>query len=412
MKLKQIITMLIGFMLAFSVVYAQGSPLPINGRVIGEDISNLPVQITNTRSSESIIYYTTGSGEYLVGVSEFKNTIPRILGGDVFRVIILSCASNPKCTQEITYTGQDELFLLFDLTDEDTGGEPEPVCGNGIIESSEQCDDNNNVNGDGCSSTCIIEEPEEVCGDGIIQSPEECDDGNTVNGDGCNSVCVTEVEPEPEPEVEIENKVRPQDGNEIAVSTAYFGQTIDIRLDDSKLSYLIDGTTNFNGDTYDIKEEIYSNLVCLTSIDDKDFGLKPYCLIEEYAIEYRFIFDDYINLNEITEDDPLNVRIAGRDLKIIKASADEITVRYGRKLTLLQGRSDTTDGDTIKVTAVMENQVSVEVNKVIESIYLGDNKVINGIDVLVDNILYQGYSGGVKQATLIIGDKVQDTYRN
>src|SRR3989339_523895 len=30
-------------------------------------------------------------------------------------------------------------------------------CGNGIKESSEQCDDNNLVNGDGCSSICIIE---------------------------------------------------------------------------------------------------------------------------------------------------------------------------------------------------------------------------------------------------------------
>ena len=32
-----------------------------------------------------------------------------------------------------------------------------PVCGNGIIESGEQCDDGNLVDGDGCSSTCQIE---------------------------------------------------------------------------------------------------------------------------------------------------------------------------------------------------------------------------------------------------------------
>src|SRR5262249_4989754 len=32
-----------------------------------------------------------------------------------------------------------------------------PVCGNGIVEPGEQCDDNNTVNGDGCSSTCQFE---------------------------------------------------------------------------------------------------------------------------------------------------------------------------------------------------------------------------------------------------------------
>jgi cysteine-rich repeat protein len=31
------------------------------------------------------------------------------------------------------------------------------VCGNGIINLSEQCDDGNTVSGDGCSATCTIE---------------------------------------------------------------------------------------------------------------------------------------------------------------------------------------------------------------------------------------------------------------
>jgi cysteine-rich repeat protein len=31
------------------------------------------------------------------------------------------------------------------------------VCGNGIIEQLEQCDDHNTKNGDGCSSTCLVE---------------------------------------------------------------------------------------------------------------------------------------------------------------------------------------------------------------------------------------------------------------
>ncbi|MFH1503610.1 MAG: DUF4215 domain-containing protein [Candidatus Diapherotrites archaeon] len=71
---------------------------------------------------------------------------------------------------------------------------PAPVCGNNILEESEQCDDGNSVNGDGCSSTCQLEQnpPEPYCGDGIKQECEECDDGNNVNGDGCSNICKTE----------------------------------------------------------------------------------------------------------------------------------------------------------------------------------------------------------------------------
>ncbi len=31
-----------------------------------------------------------------------------------------------------------------------------------------------------------------VCGDGVIDDAEECDDGNTISGDGCSSSCVHE----------------------------------------------------------------------------------------------------------------------------------------------------------------------------------------------------------------------------
>ncbi len=64
------------------------------------------------------------------------------------------------------------------------------VCGNGIAEPSEECDDHNTVSGDGCSATCKLE----ICGDGIVQASrgEQCDDGNTTNGDGCGGNCQVE----------------------------------------------------------------------------------------------------------------------------------------------------------------------------------------------------------------------------
>ena len=75
---------------------------------------------------------------------------------------------------------------------------PAPVCGDGNLDSGEECDDSNNVDGDGCSATCKIETPPApVCGDGNLDSGEECDDGNNISGDGCSATCKNEGGPAP-----------------------------------------------------------------------------------------------------------------------------------------------------------------------------------------------------------------------
>ena len=74
------------------------------------------------------------------------------------------------------------------------GGACRVVCGNGVVNSNEQCDDGNQVSGDGCTS-CVAD----YCGDGDInldttlQSMDECDDGNNVNSDGCSAQCLQET---------------------------------------------------------------------------------------------------------------------------------------------------------------------------------------------------------------------------
>jgi len=65
---------------------------------------------------------------------------------------------------------------------------PAPVCGDGIVQDGEQCDDGNNVACDGCSPNC----GEETCGDGVVCFPEECEPGNVCEDDGtvCNDDCI------------------------------------------------------------------------------------------------------------------------------------------------------------------------------------------------------------------------------
>ncbi|TMQ14562.1 MAG: TonB family protein [Deltaproteobacteria bacterium] len=38
-----------------------------------------------------------------------------------------------------------------------------------------------------------------VCGNGVLETGEQCDDGNAADGDGCSSSCRTEAKPPPEP---------------------------------------------------------------------------------------------------------------------------------------------------------------------------------------------------------------------
>jgi cysteine-rich repeat protein len=75
-----------------------------------------------------------------------------------------------------------------DNNDDCVAGCKDATCGDGFFWSGvEQCDDKNTANGDGCSSTCVIEPP--VCGNGRIEAGETCDDSNTLDGDACPSNC-------------------------------------------------------------------------------------------------------------------------------------------------------------------------------------------------------------------------------
>ncbi|OGL68091.1 hypothetical protein A3D58_00785 [Candidatus Uhrbacteria bacterium RIFCSPHIGHO2_02_FULL_46_47] len=83
---------------------------------------------------------------------------------------------------------------------------PQPKCGNGIIETGEECDEASkdcgghpvrqpcaigNV-GDGCSADCLHEGSPRTCGNGKLDKGEDCDDGNAASGDSCSSACLNE----------------------------------------------------------------------------------------------------------------------------------------------------------------------------------------------------------------------------
>lgn len=65
------------------------------------------------------------------------------------------------------------------------------VCPDGAVDPTEECDDDNLENGDGCTDQCMITP---ICGDGLVNVEGEiCDDGNIDDGDGCDSACSFEL---------------------------------------------------------------------------------------------------------------------------------------------------------------------------------------------------------------------------
>ena len=62
-------------------------------------------------------------------------------------------------------------------------------CGDGIVRFGvEACDDGNASTTDCCDNSCNYTPP--VCGNGCLTPGESCDDGNMANGDACPSTCV------------------------------------------------------------------------------------------------------------------------------------------------------------------------------------------------------------------------------
>lgn len=82
--------------------------------------------------------------------------------------------------------GSTGIVCCFALAISSFGCDAEYMCGDGVVDPDEACDDGNAIDGDACSSACQVEP---ACGDGTLDAEEACDDGNLTNGDGCSATC-------------------------------------------------------------------------------------------------------------------------------------------------------------------------------------------------------------------------------
>jgi cysteine-rich repeat protein len=155
-----------------SIVSTAPAPIPLNAwthisasNAFGEarlHINGVRVQTTSVTNSGFIWTGGYRIGAHANGVGGFDGYI----GGLVVHDVQLS---------------DNDITLIYDFERTEY-----TVCGDGITEPGEDCDDGNTSNGDGCSSTCDFEIN---CGDGIKWPGEACDDGDSLNCGSCNADC-------------------------------------------------------------------------------------------------------------------------------------------------------------------------------------------------------------------------------
>ncbi len=351
-----------------ALVQAQAPPVPapvkITLSVNGQNADYADTKVTNKRTGEVLTKADVGSlaiqdGIGLVDLSEFKqgyafpSTFP-VYSGDPLEIV--ACNIHTDCTQTIIVS-DTPLTVSFSITTGDVY-----VCPDGSLVSD------------------------------ISLCPEE------------------EEEPEPEPVVEPETKVSSNADETLVSVEVNYGQEIDIEVVNNKLAKLIDSVIDFDGDEYDVSEKVYFEGIIQTSLDDEDFGLAPYLVVEEGAIEYRYVFDDEITLEDISEDEELEIVFLGKEIRIIKASESEVTIRTGDYEFLAENESIVVDGKVIEIKTIGENSVLVDVAGTQQIVNLDSSKEINRIHITIEDILYKDY--GESYVELIIGTsadkKVQD----
>lgn len=166
--MKNIVIILVMLMLA-SFISAFPTPLPINGRLTGDNAGAQLIEVTNLNTGDIQTFTTTSSGEYLVDWINSPNYYSR---GDVFQVKVIACAlvSN-DCIKTITYQGnENRLTVNFDLNTLITCPSYAPCppcnCGGG---------------GSGVIIRCTQEEAEKM-----VKCPEDClDPGILIQKEDC-----------------------------------------------------------------------------------------------------------------------------------------------------------------------------------------------------------------------------------
>ncbi len=160
----------------------------VAGLIISPNPVNFSDTVTNNSSQISIFVTKNQNGDsptigvlVITGPNTDEFVIDQGCTGQVVE-------NNQPCQIDITFTptefGERSATLVINS---DSDNNPHQVslrgkgigCGDGVCQEIE----NNNT----CRDDCPVQ-----CGNGVVETDEECDDGDPTSGDGCSSTCTRE----------------------------------------------------------------------------------------------------------------------------------------------------------------------------------------------------------------------------
>lgn len=218
---------------------------------------------------------------------------------------------------------------------------------------------------------------------GQTKSFKVFEDGNLGGHEVSFEASEAPPEPEPEPEPTEVTKVTSNEDKSVALIEAYYGDCIEATILDNKLSKLIDEEIDFEGDDYNVHEEIIVKACLKTSLDDEDYGLTPYLVIPEEGITYKYVFDDAIPKVEVNIDDPLEITVLGDEIEIVDIDDNSMTILYGEEIDVKEG--ETVKGVTVNI--IHDDYVSVTVGGESAKIYEGEVEDVGGLEIQVIDVL-------------------------
>ena len=162
------------------------------GVVVSRYHDNLNFNLDNIYWDTESSGFNNACGDGLFGDSNHSAC------SDIFGRITEEMTSVPRPAD--TYVGWD-FVNIWDQVDGDYPfhigtNEPADSDGDGIFDNLDNCPNVSNPgqedsDGDGIGDACDLQ----TCGNNVIEGTEQCDDGNNLNGDGCSAICELETGP-------------------------------------------------------------------------------------------------------------------------------------------------------------------------------------------------------------------------
>ena len=166
-------------------------------------------------------------------------------------------------------------------------------------------------------------------------------------------------------------------------------------LDDSDISSLQDTKITFDGEKYNIHEDIIfsGNVGIRTSVFDEEFEENTYLTLEAGdSIKYQYVFDEDFNASLVKSSETLSINFLGNDIEITNIDATSFTVIEGETDVLEQGQTVTytIDGEPVEIelTYVGDDDCKFRINGELTDLGIETNVVdASGYEIYIDEIM-------------------------